>query len=177
MRMDEGLDTGDMIEREEVRLSEDETGGSLFLRLAQAGAKLCVHTMRLIEEGSAVYTPQDASKATHVGMIRKEMGQIDWQQPARAIERLVRGLNPWPSAFTHINGKTLKIWRAKPVYAADTFAGTPGEILKVEKDCITVAAGEGVLCIYELQLEGRKRMSAHDFLLGVRMEPGEKLGE
>ena len=173
MRMDEGLDTGDMIEREEVRLSEDETGGSLFLRLAQAGAKLCVHTMRLIEEGSAVYTPQDASKATHVGMIRKEMGQIDWQQPARAIERLVRGLNPWPSAFTHINGKTLKIWRAKAEPG-----GSPkdaGKITEVTGKELRVQTADGILSLLEVQLEGKKRMDTEAFLRGYKAAAGMRL--
>ena len=112
MRMDTGLDTGDIIEKTEVVLAADETGGSLFDRLAREGAALCVHTMQSIEEGTAVYTKQKEEEATHVGMISKQMGYIDWKQPAAAIERLIRGLNPWPSAYTRLNGKTFKIWKA-----------------------------------------------------------------
>ena len=99
MRMDEGLDTGDMIMKQEVIVDEDETGGSLFDKLSGVGAKLCVKTMEAIENGTAVYTPQDDALATHTGKIQKEMGSIDWSKDAEVIERLVRGLNPWPSAY------------------------------------------------------------------------------
>ena len=112
MRMDEGVDTGDMILKEEVVLREDETGGSLFERLAQKGAKLCVQTLEAIANGTAVYTPQNHEEATHTKMIKKKLGEMEWEKPAQELERLVRGLNPWPSAYTHLNGKTLKIWRA-----------------------------------------------------------------
>ena len=106
MRMDEGLDTGDMIMKQEVIVDEDETGGSLFDKLSGVGAKLCVKTMEAIENGTAVYTPQDDALATHTGKIQKEMGSIDWSKDAEVIERLVRGLNPWPSAYTRIDDKT-----------------------------------------------------------------------
>ncbi len=112
MRMDEGLDTGDMILKEEVVLSKKETGGSLFDKLSEVGAALCVKTLQALEDGTVVFTPQDHTKATKVGMIHKGLGAIDWQQPADVIERLIRGLNPWPSAFTSLNKKTLKIWDA-----------------------------------------------------------------
>lgn len=115
MRMDEGLDTGDMIMKQEVIVDEDETGGSLFDKLSEVGAKLCVKTMEAIENGTAVYTPQDDALATHTGKIQKEMGSIDWSKDAEVIERLVRGLNPWPSAYTRIDDKNLKIWRAKVI--------------------------------------------------------------
>ena len=173
MRMDEGLDTGDIIEQEEVVLAEDETGGSLFLRLAETGARLCVHTMRLIEEGNAVYTPQDASQATHVGMIQKQMGNIDWQKPARVIERLVRGLNPWPSAYTHINGKTLKIWKAAAEEGGDPKKA--GTVISVSKDACRVQTAEGILNLLEVQLEGKKRMEIEAFLRGYEIKEGVKL--
>lgn len=112
MRMAEGIDTGDMILKEEVMLKEDETGGSLFERLAKTGAELCVKTLAAIEDGTAVYTPQNHQEATHTTMIKKQLGEIDWTKPAQELERLVRGLNPWPSAYTQLNGKTLKIWKA-----------------------------------------------------------------
>ena len=107
--MDQGLDTGDMILKEEVELAPQETGGSLFDRLAQTGAALCVRTLEAIEDGTAVYTPQDHEAATHTMMIKKQLGKIDWNRPAQELECLIRGLNPWPSAYTSLNGKTLKI--------------------------------------------------------------------
>ena len=104
------------------------------------------------------------------------MGEIDFSREALAIDRHIRGMTPWPSAFTGYQGKQLKIWRAEPAMAEDVRGHVPGEILRTEKDCVTVAAGQGALRIYELQLAGKKRMSAHDFLLGVKMRPGEVLG-
>ena len=173
MRMDMGLDTGDMIEKSEVILELDETGGSLFDRLAKEGAKLCVHTMQEIEDGTAVYTKQDESEATHVGMIQKQMGNIDWKKSAVAIERLIRGLNPWPSAYTKLDGKTLKIWRA------DTEAGgngkDAGKIIYVDKKELKVQTGNGILSLLEVQLEGRKRMDIESFLRGVRIVKGTML--
>ncbi len=167
MRMDAGLDTGDMIEKAEVVLAEDETGGSLFDRLSQVGAKLCVHTMQSIEEGTVTYTKQQESEATHVGMIQKQMGNIDWSQPAVVIERLIRGLNPWPSAYTKLNGKTLKIWRASVESGGDSKAA--GKVIAVSKKELKVQTGDGILSLLEVQLEGKKRMSIEAFLRGYEV--------
>ena len=109
MRMDEGLDTGDMILKEEVTLAPDETGGSLFDRLAEVGAKLAVQTLQALEDGTAEFTPQDHEKATQVGMIKKSFGEMDFTKSAVELERLIRGLNPWPGTYTEYQGKTLKI--------------------------------------------------------------------
>lgn len=173
MRMDVGLDTGDMIEQEEVVLVEDETGGSLFDRLAEVGAKLCVHTMQSIEEGTATYTKQEEEKATHVGMINKQMGNIDWKQPAVVIERLIRGLNPWPSAYTRLNGKALKIWRASAEAGGDKEAA--GKIVAVSKKELKVQTGDGILSLLEVQLEGKKRMDIEAFLRGYEVMEGTVL--
>lgn len=170
MRMDEGIDTGDMIAKREVRLAEDETGGSLFDRLAAVGAELCVETMRMIEEGTATFTPQDSSLATHTTMIAKELGNIDWTRPAVEIERLIRGLNPWPSAYTHLDGKVLKIWQAKVIDAPKEHAA--GCIVRVTKDSIEVQTGDGLLALKEIQLEGKKRMACDAFLRGYHVEEG-----
>ena len=170
MRMDEGIDTGDMILKEEVIVREDETGGSLFDRLAKVGAKLCVRAMEEIENKTAVYTPQDSSQATHTKKIYKEMGSIDWSRPAKEIECLIRGLDPWPSAYTRLGDKTLKIWKAKVIPAQK--AAQPGCIVKVEKDQILVQTGEGILTLLEVQLEGKKRMSVESFLNGYTVEEG-----
>ncbi len=130
MRMDVGLDTGDMIAKEEVVLDEKETGGSLFDKLSEVGAQLCVRVIPEIEAGTAVYTKQEEAQATHTTMIKKQLGDIDWTKTAKEIERLIRGLNPWPSAYTCYNGKTLKIWdadvcRKEAVQQAGTVRGRP----------------------------------------------------
>lgn len=173
MRMDIGIDTGDMIEKVEVPLDKEETGGSLFDRLAEEGAKLCVHTMSEIEAGRATYTKQDESEATHTSMIKKQFGKIDWTKSAVEIERLVRGLNPWPSAYTSLNGKTLKIWRTS-VEEADSGAKA-GTIVSIAKDEIAVQTGKGILLLQEVQLEGKKRMPVDAFLRGYQLEKGALL--
>ena len=167
MRMDTGLDTGDIIEKTEVVLAADETGGSLFDRLAREGAALCVHTMQSIEEGTAVYTKQKEEEATHVGMISKQMGYIDWKQPAAAIERLIRGLNPWPSAYTRLNGKTFKIWKAGAEEGnSQKDAGT---VVLSDKKQLKIQTGDGMLSLLEVQLEGKKRMDIEAFLRGYEI--------
>lgn len=173
MRMDAGLDTGDMISKVEVTLDEKETGGSLFDRLAAAGAQLCVETMADIEAGTAQYEKQDEALATHVGMIDKKLGKIDWTASAEQIERFVRGLNPWPSAYTTLNGKTLKIWSADVLTGGD--ASEAGKIAKAAKEELVVQTGNGLLSLKELQLEGKKRMPIADFLRGYSVEEGTSL--
>lgn len=169
-RMNEGIDTGDMILKEEVVLREDETGGSLFERLAAVGAKLCVQTMAEIEAGTAVYTPQDNAKATHTAKIHKELGSINWMNDAKSIECLIRGLDPWPSAYTRLGEKTLKIWRAHVVPAEPQAA--PGCIIKAGKEGIFVQTGDGILVLTEVQMEGKKRMPVEAFLNGNPVEAG-----
>lgn len=170
MRMDVGLDTGDMIEKTEVILDKEETGGSLFDRLAVEGAKLCVHTMAAIEAGTATYEKQKEEEATHVGMISKQLGNIDWNMSAAAIERLIRGLNPWPSAYTKWNGKTLKIWRAEVIEGGDSTKA--GMVVGVDKNHMMVQTKEGMLSLREVQLEGKKRMEIDAFLRGNKVEEG-----
>ncbi|MGN0342023.1 MAG: methionyl-tRNA formyltransferase [Roseburia sp.] len=170
-RMGEGIDTGDMIAKVEVPLDKKETGGSLFDRLAEAGAALCVEAMAAIEAGTASYTPQNEAEATHVSMIKKEFGSIDWRRPAVEIERLIRGLNPWPSAYTTLHEKTLKIWDAT-VREENTDAAA-GTIVKADKKELWVQTGEGILILNEVQLEGKKRMPVDAFLRGYTIEQGE----
>ncbi len=174
MRMDVGLDTGDMIAKAEVVISPEDTGGTLFDRLAETGAKLCVDTIPSIVDGSAVYTPQDEQAATKVGQISKKDGWIDFTRSAHAIECQIRGLNPWPSAYTSLAGKTLKIWSAQ-VSDQQTDAA-PGTVVLVEKDRFGVQTGDGVLICTEVQLEGKKRMLAADFLRGSALTEGCVLG-
>lgn len=170
MRMDVGIDTGDMIAKREVRIAEDETGGSLFDKLSEAGAKLCVETIKMLEEGTATFTPQNNEASTHTSMITKELGDIDWKKSAAEIERLIRGLNPWPSAYTHLNNKTFKIWKAAVV---DKQAESqPGTVIEVGKNKLVVQTGEGALSLLEVQLEGKKRMDTGAFLRGYPVEAG-----
>lgn len=173
MQMDEGLDTGDMLLKTVVPLDEKETGGSLFDKLSEAGAKLCVETLEKLERGELTPQKQGESPTAYASMLTKEMGRIDWTRDAASIERLVRGLNPWPSAYTKLNGKTLKIWECRVVLQdADASKGECGEILKVTKDSMIVQTGENALAVRELQLEGKKRMDAGAFLRGFAIEPG-----
>ncbi len=167
-RMDVGVDTGDIIETAQLRIAEDETGGSLFDKLAMVGARLCVSTMEKIEKGEATYTPQKEEEATHTRKIEKELGNVDWSKPAKEIECLIRGLNPWPSAYTHLNGKNLKLWQAGVV--DENSALKPGTIVKVTKNEILVQTGAGMLSLLEVQLEGKKRMPVDAFLRGYPLE-------
>ena len=174
MRMDVGLDTGDIIAKKQVRIAEDETGGSLFDKLAAVGAELCVETMQMLENKTATFTPQDNEASTHTKMISKELGDIDWKKPAVEIERLIRGLNPWPSAYTYLSGKTLKIWKAT-VHPGNTDAA-PGTVVKADKQSLVIQTGVDRLSLEEVQLEGKKRMPVADFLRGFTIENGTVLG-
>lgn len=176
MQMDEGLDTGDMILKKEVPVSEDETGESLHDKLAAAGAELCVETLKAVEDGTAVFEKQGESPTPYAKMLTKELGNIDWTWPAERIGRLIRGLNPWPSAYTHWNGKVMKIWRAK---AEESGVGEmpPGTICRVGKNDLCVQTGDGILRVYEVQIPGKKRMDTGAFLRGYSVEPGTLLTE
>ena len=173
MQMNEGLDTGDMIMKTEVPLAEDETGGSLHDKLAKAGAKLCVETLKALEDKTATWETQGESPTAYAKMLDKKLGDIDWSKSAKAIECLIRGLNPWPSAYTDWNGKVMKIWEAK-VLDENTDA-TPGTIVKVEKDGFSVQTGDGLLKVLVLQIPGKKRMEADAFLRGYQIETGCEL--
>ena len=175
MQMDEGLDTGDMIMKKEVPIAEDETGESLHDKLAEAGAALCVETLKALKDKTAVFEKQGESPTAYAKMLTKEMGNIDWSRSAVQIERLVRGLNSWPSAYTHWDGKVMKIWRAK-AEADQAEAGQPGTVTEVDKDSFAVQTGDGVLRVYEVQIPGKKRMDTGAFLRGYAMEPGTLLG-
>lgn len=172
-RMDEGIDTGDIVAKQEVIIRATETGGTLFERLSKVGAKLCVKTMADIEAGTATYTPQDHEQATHTAKIHKELGSIDWHRDAASIECLIRGLDPWPSAYTRLGNKMLKIWRAE-VVAGDPVAAC-GCIVRASRDGILVQTGEGFLNLLEVQLEGKKRMSVEAFLNGCPIKDGTYL--
>lgn len=175
MKMGEGLDTGDMIAQAVVPLAEDETGGSLFDKLSEVGASLLVETIPSIVDGTAVYTKQpEESPTPYAAMISKKMGLMDFSKSAEELERLVRGLNPWPSAYTFLNGKTLKVWKC----AVENTKGeetVPGTIIGVDKSGIHVACGKDALILKEVQLEGKKRMETDAFLRGYQVTEGTML--
>ena len=182
MQMDKGLDTGDILLQEEIPLASDETGESLYNKMARLGGELLVKALPMIEQGTLTPTKQDDSASCYAPMLKKEMGNIDWSMPAVQIERLVRGLNSWPGAYTFMNGKMLKIWGAQAGDNAASGASdesaceaVPGTVTGTDKKAIYVKCGEGVLALTEVQYEGKKRMSAQAFLLGARIEPGQLL--
>lgn len=180
MYMDVGIDTGDIILQKAIPIDLKETGGSLFDKMAVLGSDLLIEALKDIENGTATRTPQEHEKATHVRMISKEMGLLDFNEPAVKLERQIRGLNPWPSAYTLLDGKTLKLWQADVEEDKLTGKGVqeaiPGEVIEIHKDAIVVKTGEGNLAIKELQLEGKKRMAADAFLRGYPVPIGTKIG-
>lgn len=173
MQMDAGLDTGDILLQEEIPLAADETGESLYEKMAELGGELLVKALPMIEAGTLTPVRQDNEAASYASMLKKEMGNIDWNMPAEKIERLVRGLNSWPGAYTFMNGKMLKIW-ASEVTGREA-QGEAGTVAGTDKKSIFVNCGEGVLALNEVQYEGKKRMSTQAFLLGAKVEPGQKL--
>ncbi|MEG1847842.1 MAG: methionyl-tRNA formyltransferase [Lachnospiraceae bacterium] len=173
MQMDAGLDTGDILYQKEVPITKTETGETLHDKLMVAGAEAIVEVLPLLEQGSLIPCQQSEETSCYAKMLHKEMGHISWSLPAVKIERLVRGLNAWPSAYTHYHQKTLKIWEAE---ALDLKTNGPiGTIAEVTKDYFTVNTGLNQLKILDVQLEGKKRMKVHDFLLGNVIEPLDEL--
>lgn len=178
MQMGTGLDTGDMIEKTEVAIAADETGGSLFDKLKKAGADLLLSTLSALNNGTAVRTPQpEESPTAYASMLTHKTGEIDWTLPAVVTERKVRGLNPWPSAYTYLNGRQLKIWKAA-VCGGEALRGVPaGTIVRASGTDLWIQTGDGILEVLELQLEGKKRMETAAFLRGCHPEEGMLLGQ
>lgn len=191
MLMDEGMDTGDVLEKRVIALGEKETGGSLFERLSLLGGELILSTLEKLENRTLQRTPQNHEEATYVKKIPKSLGEIDWTKDAPAIERLIRGLNPWPSAYTWLNGKMLKLWEADvlwdeyPAEKAEEEGGEENLLSGKEKGCgvirsasdsgLQVQTGRGILNITSLQLEGKRRMDTAAFLRGFPVSAGMRL--
>lgn len=170
MQMDEGLDTGDILTQKVVPITDDDTGESLFDKLCEAGSALLLETIPQIEAGTVTPVRQDESKSSYAKMLKKELGNIDFSKSAKDIWYLVRGLNSWPSAYTYYQNKTMKIWRAEPV--AENTDSCAGTLVRKDKESIYIQTGEGMLRVLEIQLEGKKRMSVKDFMLGHSFETG-----
>ncbi len=172
MRIDTGLDTGDILLQKELPIAPDDTAETLAPRLAAMGADLILETLKAIEGGEISPHPQDHSQATLAPILKKEDGEIDFHRTANEIYNRLRGFQPWPGAYTRFRGKNLQIWKAKPL----DVALAPAE-LKVEGTTLLLGCAENTsLEIIELQLEGKKRMPARDFLQGYRPKPAEKVG-
>lgn len=172
MHMDTGIDTGDMILKEEIILEKKETAGSLHDKLAVCGGPLLLTALDLIEEGKAVREVQKEEEATFTSMLTKELGHIDFTKSAVEIERLIRGLNPWPSAYCYLDGKTFKIWDGDVLEEEKEEINKIGSIVEINKDSIVIQTGKGLLAVKELQLEGKKRMMTEDFLRGYSIKEG-----
>lgn len=177
MKMDVGLDTGDMILKEEVIIEATETAGSLHDKLAMVGTTSLIKALKQIEDGVAVYEKQQDELSTYAKPLTKEMGKLDFTKDAIVLERLIRGLNPWPSAYTSLEGKTLKIWSANVIELADHIQADVGAIVDKDKNSFTVKTAKGGLVVTQVQLEGKKRMMTADFLRGYDLELGQILGE
>lgn len=173
MQMNEGLDTGDMLLKVEIPIEAKETGGSLFDKLSDAGAKLCIETLDKLEKKEITPIPQGETTTAYAKMLDKQVGNIDWTKSAVEIERLIRGLTPWPSAYTNWNGKVMKIWDAQALEGASD--ALPGTIAQVDKEAFYVQTGNGFLKVCELQIPGKKRMDAAAFMRGYQVKAGEVL--
>ena len=180
MRIDAGLDTGDVLMKAETGIGPDENAVELGARLAVMGADLLVETLAGLAAGAIVPQKQDSSQATYARLLKKEDGMVDWSLPAAAIHNRVRGLQPWPGAYTAFRGQTLHIWRTKRVHTSVDTADTsvcatpPGHFVSVKP--LVVSCGSGALELLEVQLEGRKRISAADFANGQHLAENEDIG-
>jgi len=172
MQLDEGMDTGPMllVRREPIR--DEDTAGTLSQRLAELGASALLEALEAIEASTAVATPQDHDRATYAPMLEKGQGRVDFTAPAQTVRDHIRGVDPWPGAFTELGGEPLKLFGA----ALAEGAGAPGELLAVEPAGVVIACGEGAVRIAELQAPGRRRMPAAELARGRRLSPGAVLG-
>jgi methionyl-tRNA formyltransferase len=173
MMMDVGLDTGDMLLKKSVQVDPDENTQSLHDRLSVIGAEALAETIDLLVAGKLVREKQDDALTCYAPMLKKEDGLIDWEKKAEIIKNQVRGMTPWPGAYTTFDGKLLKVFRVM----LSSGAGIPGTVLQAGRGGIEVACAGGSIIIEELQLEGKKRLAAAEFLGGCRLEPGTCLGK
>ena len=172
MRMDEGLDTGDILLTASEPIGLEDTSGSLFTRLALLGGTTLVKAVALLKEGKLQPTPQDPALATLAPMLTKEQGHLDWRLPATALHNCIRGLDPWPSAFSFLDGKRLLLF--SPTVVRKQFPEPPGIILRANGEGLLVAAGADALLLRDIQPEGRKRMDVATWLRGTRFPAGAR---
>ena len=194
MLMDDGLDTGDMLLKQEVLISNEATTGEIHDELASLGGELLIDTLKKLEMGRLIATPQTGT-SNYAPLLKREHERLDWSRQATELHNQIRGLNPWPGAFAIFRGENLKIWRSTPFLETDKYVETedmrfeprtsnlellvkatePGQILQVLEDSLLVQTGEGALQIFEVQPAGKRAMSAKDFFNGRHAQVGEKL--
>jgi methionyl-tRNA formyltransferase len=174
MWMDEGMDTGDILLSAKVSIGADDTSWGLHRRLAEVGAQLLIETLAKLKSENLLGTPQDKSGATYAPLLKKKDGRIDWTKDAKSLDAFVRGMNPWPGAFTFLSGKRLKVLQAKDLQGSAK--ERPGTVLEGFPGDFNVATGRGILALKEVQLESAKRLPAKDFLRGCPVPPGTCLG-
>ncbi|WP_166238110.1 methionyl-tRNA formyltransferase [Paenibacillus turpanensis] len=178
MYMAEGLDTGDMLTRVEVPITDEDDSGTIFTKLSEAGAELLRDTLPDLLEGKLQAVPQNEAEASYARNLSRDDERIDWQRDARSLFNQVRGLRPFSGGFTLWNGDVLKIWRCQPAASKAASGAKPGTVLDTSGECIVVAAGEGsALLITELQPAGKKAMSAADFVRGGQIQKGTVFGD
>ena len=183
MQMDEGWDTGPILLQRTERVRPDDTAGSLQQRLAHLGGRVLLEGLRRLESGTLQPVSQDPAAATLAPRLRKEQGRIDWSRDARSIERQVRALQPWPGAYTFVHGRLVKVLSAAATHEQPAAAGVgrpaAGEVVGVrgEPPSLAVACGEGVLYLLRVQPEGGRPISGRDLANGMRLKPGDRLGE
>ena len=173
MQLVEQLDAGPIYLQEEIKLDQHETTGSLQARLAPVGGQLLLNTIGGLKNNSLQPRYQEESCATFAPVIKKEDGLVDWTQSAVTIERRIRAFTPWPSAYTYLHGKLLKIHRATPIQT--NRSGTPGEIVRADSGGFWIATGNGTLSLEEVQLENKKRIASVEFIKGARIAAGDQL--
>lgn len=176
MMTDIGIDTGDILLKREVEITEDMNAGELFDRLSEVGADLLIETIEALQNGTLTKTPQIHSDATHTSMLSKESGLIDWSKDARTIHNLVRGVYPWPVAYTFYQGERMRVLKTKVINSEDTFTQS-GQIIDVNDSGIFVATARGILLIENIQFDGGKAMRVADYLRGHSIEKGKILGD
>jgi methionyl-tRNA formyltransferase len=176
MRISERMDAGDILLQKATSIAADDTGGTLHEKLTALGAEALRESLRLFKQGRLIAQPQNEAEATYAPLITKEDGRVDWNQDAVTIERRIRAFNPWPSAYTILQGKLLKIFVARVEQSFPPSSHLPGTIAEVTPASLVVATGTGGLALKEVQLEGKKRMSIEEFLKGHRLVSGLVLG-
>ncbi len=177
--MDEDIDTGDVLLKRKVPIDSEDTAGSLHDRLAEEGADLLCDTLKSYYQGEIEPSPQNESRASYTPKLTREDGRLNFEKSAEELVDFIRGMNPWPGAYTTFRNKRLKVWKAKTAPDSKSFddSGRPGAVIRAgSNDKLQVAAGRGVLQILSLQPEGGQRMQAEDFINGYQPEPGELLG-
>lgn len=169
MQMSEGLDTGDMLAKESIKIGTMNYS-MLHDALAEIGARLMVHTLALIEEGKISPEPQDDSKSSYAKMVFKQEGKIDFTRQPEAVERLIRGFDPWPGAFCEYEDMVMKLWKAQPL--CENTGKEPGTIIEVSARGIKIACGDGALLVSEIQIPGKKRVAVSEYLKGNQIKEG-----